>query len=91
MGSPDSLNRYLYVQDDPVNLVDPSGRDFWECIKAGFDAFVALVGVYLTLAGIAAAILAPNPFFAFIALVGIFVSFVGVIEAIQEIQACFTG
>ncbi len=27
LGNPDSLNRYLYAKDDPVNLVDPSGRD----------------------------------------------------------------
>ncbi len=25
LGNPDSLNRYLYASDDPVNRVDPSG------------------------------------------------------------------
>jgi RHS repeat-associated protein len=84
-------NPYACTEDNPVNMVDPTGRDFWDCVKAGFDAFVALAGVYLTLAGIATAILTPNPFSAFIALLGIFVSFVGVIEAIQAIQACFSS
>ncbi len=27
VGSPDSLNRYLYAGDDPINQVDPSGKD----------------------------------------------------------------
>jgi len=26
LGNPDSLNRYLYVKDDPVSVVDPSGK-----------------------------------------------------------------
>ncbi len=45
--NPTSLSRYLYVSDDPVNLVDPSGRDAFECILGvivgwitGFLAFV---------------------------------------------------
>ncbi|HXL36397.1 MAG TPA: RHS repeat-associated core domain-containing protein, partial [Ktedonobacteraceae bacterium] len=91
LGDLNAANRYRYANDDPVNVVDPSGRDFWGCVKAGFDAFIALAGVYLTLASIAAAILTPNPFSVFIALVGIFVSFVGVTEAIQGIQACLNG
>lgn len=84
-------NPYVCTADDPVNVVDPSGRGFWDCVKAGFDAFVALAGLYLTAAGIASAILAPNPFSVFAALLGIFVTIVGVTEAIQEIQACFSS
>ncbi len=26
LGNPDSLNRYVYARDDPVSVVDPSGR-----------------------------------------------------------------
>ena len=32
LSDPDSLNRYLYVTDDPVNQVDPGGRYF--CLLA---------------------------------------------------------
>lgn len=37
--SPDTLNRYLYVGDNPVNRIDPSGKDWWACFWFGFDAF----------------------------------------------------
>jgi len=30
LSDPDSLNRYLYVTDDPVNLLDPSGSSVHE-------------------------------------------------------------
>ncbi len=30
----EGLNRYLFVGDDPVNVVDPSGKDVWACIAA---------------------------------------------------------
>jgi len=41
---PNSLNRYLYVSDDPVNFTDPSGRyqGLFGCV---WDAIVAVVGV----------------------------------------------
>jgi len=34
LGNPDTLNRYLYVTDDPVNEVDPSGNASWWCAGA---------------------------------------------------------
>lgn len=34
LASPDTLNRYLYVTDDPVNQVDPSGNASWWCAGA---------------------------------------------------------
>ena len=34
LASPDTLNRYLYAADDPVNLRDPSGKDTGECVGA---------------------------------------------------------
>ncbi len=44
----DSLNRYLYVVNNPVNLVDPSGLEFspkkaldsaWELLKEGYSQY----------------------------------------------------
>jgi len=43
---PNSLNRYLYVSDDPVNLTDPSGKDAVACVYA---FIVALAGLLATL------------------------------------------
>ena len=41
MGDPQSWNRYAYVENDPVNLSDPSGQGFWEDLGfAILDAFV---------------------------------------------------
>ena len=34
LGNPDTLNRYLYVGDDPVNETDPSGNASWWCAAA---------------------------------------------------------
>jgi len=34
LGDLNSANRYTYANDDPVNVVDPSGRDVWECVSA---------------------------------------------------------
>ncbi len=31
LGNPDSLNRYLYAKDDPVSVVDPSGKQSANC------------------------------------------------------------
>jgi len=47
LGKPDSLNRYLYVDDDPVNQVDPSGR---------FAVLDCVGTILLTLFGLWAAI-----------------------------------
>jgi len=56
LGNPDTLNRYLYVDDDPVNLVDSSGRDFWDCLVAilifllGYQALIdQIIGIGLGL------------------------------------------
>ena len=42
LGSPDSLNRYLYAGDDPTNQVDPSGKDCF------FNLLVSLIGGVIT-------------------------------------------
>jgi RHS repeat-associated protein len=42
LNDPTSLNRYLYVGDDPVNFTDPSGngKDVLGCVEAILTAWV---------------------------------------------------
>jgi len=49
---PQSLNRYVYVENNPINLVDPSGND-WISIGLGTTGLVAWVASAPTL-GLAA-------------------------------------
>jgi hypothetical protein len=44
LSKPDALNRYLYVDDDPVNQVDPSGKDIFECALAIALLIVGIIG-----------------------------------------------
>jgi RHS repeat-associated protein len=44
VGDPQSWNRYAYVENDPINLSDPSGESFWEDLGFAIaDVFLALV------------------------------------------------
>jgi RHS repeat-associated protein len=44
VGDPQSWNRYAYVENDPINLSDPSGQGFWEDLGFAIaDIFVAIV------------------------------------------------
>jgi RHS repeat-associated protein len=48
VGDPQSWNRYAYVENDPINLSDPSGQGFWEDLGIAIgeifaDVIVALV------------------------------------------------
>jgi RHS repeat-associated protein len=43
---PNSLNRYLYVSDDPVSLTDPSGQISSDCFGAIARAFAEAIGIY---------------------------------------------
>jgi len=47
--NPDSLNPYLYVDDDPVNFTDPNGRDAKTCVAAILAAFFLNVAALWTL------------------------------------------
>ncbi|MBI3324328.1 MAG: VCBS repeat-containing protein [Candidatus Omnitrophica bacterium] len=42
-GDPQTLNRYAYVRNNPVNLVDPSGYKFWRTLFTAIGATVASV------------------------------------------------
>ena len=42
VGDPQSWNRYAYVENDPINLTDPSGQGFWSSL---FGAIVNLFGI----------------------------------------------
>jgi len=44
LSHPDTLNRYLYVGEDPVNQVDPSGKDIFECALAIALLIVGIIG-----------------------------------------------
>ncbi len=42
VGDPQSWNRYAYVENDPINLSDPSGQGFWEDLGFAIaDIFLA--------------------------------------------------
>jgi RHS repeat-associated protein len=51
VGDPQSWNRYAYVENDPINLSDPSGQGFWS------DLFGAIAEIF---ADVMVAIFAPE-------------------------------
>jgi RHS repeat-associated protein len=80
--NPDTLNRYLYVSDDPVNLVDLSGK--FPCWLATFLLLLVLIGFVL-------GILAP-PLDLIAVIIFLIGGFTGLMYAwIQEIEACNPG
>lgn len=52
--NPGSLNRYVYVGDDPVNYVDPDG----EKRRRRFTKCMAMAGAAAVVAGLGAAVFA---------------------------------
>jgi len=63
LGNPDSLNRYVYVGDDPVNQVDPSGTFSLPCwLSVPINVFEVVTAAALiysaTLFGLPAAVVA---------------------------------
>jgi hypothetical protein len=58
LGDLNSANRYVYAGDDPVNLVDPSGKDAFDCALA--IAVIVLTSV-IVVAAILVLIFAASP------------------------------
>src|SRR5947209_16457377 len=50
LGDLNAANRYTYANDDPVNVVDPSGRD---ATSLGLCIVSYIVGIFSVLGGIA--------------------------------------
>jgi RHS repeat-associated protein len=85
LGQPDSLNRYVYAEDRPVSVVDPSGRQNWECLAAissflsSWSTFSSIIknataaGVELIQAGLQTAEMGPEfvPIGGYMALLGL--------------------
>ncbi len=94
LGSPDSLNRYLYAKDDPVNLVDPSGKD---CVldfvlTLATDFFAAFDGL-AALAGLLESTIAASALFGFVVVARIFFPIAALMGAYlteQLILTCFS-
>jgi len=100
LNDPTSLNRYLYAGDDPVNVTDPSGRDWWDCFKAGVHILFALLGAWLASAGIVAWLAAalfpallspPTAIAALAAIVGLILYIDGVYSVITDMEACLSS
>nr|WP_310552122.1 RHS repeat-associated core domain-containing protein [Paenibacillus sp. YX.27] len=50
---PDSQNPYVYVVNNPLRYVDPSGKCFWDaCILEGAVAYATAAAVVTVVAGI---------------------------------------
>jgi len=88
--NPDSLNRYLYVDDSPVNLTDQNGRDFWSCVEIGFGLGLAAWGLYAGLIGVLASFIPGpwEPFTLFLALVGLVTTYLGAVLLYNGIRSC---
>jgi len=51
VGDPQSWNRYSYVENDPINLTDPSGEGFWKDLLNLFIVLFTLDAVNLNNGG----------------------------------------
>ncbi len=77
--NPDSLNRYLYVNNDPVSFTDPNGRGAKQCVAAILAAIFLNVGalwalwqVAITGAGLVLDVPGIGPVLATVIIVGAF-------------------
>jgi RHS repeat-associated protein len=94
LGDLNSANRYAYANDDPVNAVDPSGKDALGCLLAGaYTLGTVLLAVGGLIGVLAAFSLLPAPwdlvggFGALFVYVGTLVFAIG--ATIREYQNCF--
>ena len=57
LGNPDSLNRYLYAGDDPVNMTDPRGKQggLYSCVTNCLGAICTIPSFVLILVAVACA------------------------------------
>lgn len=90
MGDLNAANRYVYAGDDPVNLVDPSGKSWWDCFWAGVDTFFLLFGILVSVYGIFLAVGVGGAIGFWVALVGIVYAYIQAVRAVYgEYQVCF--
>jgi len=90
LGDLNAANRYVYAADDPVNEVDPSGRDWWDCFWAGFDTAVALFGIPVAIVALFAAAAAGEIVF-FVVAGGIIFAYIQGLRTINSYyQACWS-
>jgi RHS repeat-associated protein len=86
--TPQTLNPFVYVNNNPVNFVDPLGLVRW------WDATVAIVGIIGNSAGMIAsslAIAAPEPFSTAVGLVGFTQSALGYQYSVLKLSNAIAG
>ncbi len=89
LGDLNAANRYTYANDDPVNVVDPSGKSESPAVHCilyiGGTALIVLGGILLTLIGIATA---PAGWGFVIVLVGLLIFLGGVLLLVDAVLSC---
>ena len=89
MGDLNSANRYVYAGDDPVNLVDPSGKSespaTHRILFIGGTALIVLGGAALTLIGIATA---PSGWGFAVLVAGIIIFLGGILLLMDAVMSC---
>ena len=78
LGDLNSANRYVYVGDDPINAVEPSGK-----ISVTFGCIAAVItALYALSQGIPAALSAFQGVYVFAAFISVFNPIIGIVVAI---------
>jgi RHS repeat-associated protein len=89
LGDLNSANRYAYANDDPVNLVDPSGKGWWDCVWVGVDIASIGFGAVIAIATAIVTFVYPNAITVFFAVAGILLVIEGYRGLVLDIPACF--